>query len=326
MGRLSDRRVLAKPCRKFGRHKGHALRFRRQIISSPTLANTDATRTCAPAGYAILVAAAFTIVASPVADAAPGTAGPSIDQRKRVVETTFKSVDATLAGQWDFPERSPAPLVVIVPSSASLDRNGWPPAMGEDPETGLYARLTETLVQNGFAVFRFDGPGTGRSGRGNFSTDRSNALEAYTRAVDHARVDPDNVFMLGHAKGSTTVATIYGRYKHVLPPAGVVLVHNSVGEQMSLQIDAPLLIVNPAKDPDDRYRYGEFVVEARANDEDRKLKTELVIIQGAEPGGLSPPDPEHPDTIRMHPKATQAIVDWLRVRHAASVGPRAATR
>jgi pimeloyl-ACP methyl ester carboxylesterase len=264
MGGLPDRRALAKSRRKFGRPKGYGLSFRRQIISSPIPANTDAPRACAPARNTILIAAAFTFLASPVAYAAPGTAGPSIDQRKRIVETTFRSVDATLAGQWDFPERSPAPLVVIVPSSASLDRNGWPPAMGEDPDTGLYARLTEALVQNGFAVFRFDGPGTGRSSRGNYATDRSNALEAYTRAVDHARVDPDNVFMLGHAKGSTTVATIYGRYKHVVPPAGVILVHNSVGEQMSLQIDAPLLIVNPAKDPDDRYRYGEFVVEARA--------------------------------------------------------------
>ena len=303
--------------------------FRRQITSSPTPANADATGACAlvrNAIPAILIAAVFTFLASPVVYAAPGTAGPSIDQRKRIVETTFQSVDATLAGQWDFPDRSPAPLVVIVPSSASLDRNGWPPAMGEDPDEGIYARLTDTLVQNGFAVFRFDGPGTGRSGRGHYSTDRSNALEAYTRAVDHARVDPASVFMLGHSKGSTTVATIYGRYKHVLPPAGVVLVHNSVGEQMSLQIDAPLLIVNPAKDPDDRYRYGEFVVEARANKEDRKLATELVIVQGAEPGGLAPPDPEHPDTIRMHPKATQAIVDWLRGKHAESVGRRAATR
>jgi pimeloyl-ACP methyl ester carboxylesterase len=229
-----------------------------------------------------------------------------------------------LAGQWDFPERSPAPLVVIVPSSPRLDRNGWPPAVGEEFGKGLYARIADTLVSNGFAVFRFDGPGTGRSGRGRYATDRSNALEAYTRAVDHARVDPDNVFMLGHSTGSGTVASIYGRYESVVPPAGVIFLDNSVGEQMSLQIDAPLLIVNPGKDPDGRFQYGEFVAEARGNHEREPLETEVVILMDAERGALAPPDPEHPNTIRLHPKAVTALVRWLREQHAESAGRSAA--
>jgi alpha/beta superfamily hydrolase len=272
----------------------------------------------------VTVAVAIAAIATP-ASAAPGGGSPGLTtERKRVVETTFRSVDATLAGQWDFPERSPAPLVVIVPSSPRLDRNGWPPAVGEEFGKGLYARIADTLVSNGFAVFRFDGPGTGRSGRGRYATDRSNALEAYTRAVDHARVDPDNVFMLGHSTGSGTVASIYGRYESVVPPAGVIFLDNSVGEQMSLQIDAPLLIVNPGKDPDGRFQYGEFVAEARGNHEREPLETEVVILMDAERGALAPPDPEHPNTIRLHPKAVTALVRWLREQHAESAGRSAA--
>lgn len=258
--------------------------------------------------------------------AAPGSGAPGLEsERKRVVETTFESVDATLAGQWDFPNRSPAPLVVIVPSSPRLDRNGWPQGAGERFGKGLYARIADTLVKNGFAVFRFDSPGTGRSGRGRFATDRSNALEAYTRAVDHARVDPDAVFLLGHSTGSSTIASIYGRYASVVPPAGVMFLDNSVGEQMSLQIKAPLLIVNPGKDPDGRYQYGEFVAEARDNYEGESLKTKVVILHDAERGALAPPDPEHPDTIRLHPKAVTALLEWLRSQHAESA-PRSASR
>jgi alpha-beta hydrolase superfamily lysophospholipase len=234
--------------------------------------------------------------------------------RPRVVETTFKSVDAVVAAQWDFPKNTPAPLVVLIPAGGRLDRNGWNPGLGENADDGIYARLADQLVEAGFAVFRYDKPGTGRSSRGAYATERSTALEGYTRAVDHARVDTSHVFLLGHASGTDAVAGIYSRYAAVVPPAGVIMLANSVGESASLAVKAPLLIVNGGKDPDDRYQYGSYVVEARRDAPGGPLPTDLVIIDGASHGLLAT-EPDGSKSVKsLDPVAVKAVIDWLR-RH-----------
>jgi hypothetical protein len=251
---------------------------------------------------------------TPTAGAAP--AGPSSPTQTRasIVETTFKSVDAVIAAQWDFPERSPAPLVVLIPAGGRIDRNGWHAGTGQSPEHGIYAALARELVRAGFAVFRFDKPGAGKSSRGRFSTERSNALEAYTRAVDHARIDPDNAFLIGHAGGTDTIAGIYPRYAEVLPPSGVVFLNNSVGETDSLRIEAPLLIVNAGKNPDDRLQYGSFIVETRDKRGEGKLDTDLVILEHAEPGLLAPTESGSETVYTVDPAAVSATVSWLSGR------------
>jgi pimeloyl-ACP methyl ester carboxylesterase len=257
--------------------------------------------------------------------AAPAPEGSSLE-RPSVVETTFKSVDATVAAQWDFPRNSPAPLVVLVPAGGRLDRNGWNPGLSEDPADGMYARLAAALVEAGFAVFRFDKPGAGKSSRGHYATERANALEAYTRAVDHARIDPEHVFLLGHAAGTDAIAGIYPRYASVVKPAGAVLLDSAVGERDSLRIEAPVLIVNSGRDPDDRLQYGKFVAEARGRNEDGALDTELVILDRAERGLLTAVQTGSRTVYTLDPDAVQATVAWLRRRMTATKraasGPR----
>jgi len=234
--------------------------------------------------------------------------------RPRVVETTFKRVDAVVAAQWDFPKNTPAPLVVIIPAGGRLDRNGWNPGLGENADDGIYARLADQLVEAGFAVFRYDKPGAGRSSRGHYATERSTALEGYTRAVDHARVDRTRVFLLGHGSGTDAIAGIYSRYAAVAPPAGVILLGNTVGESASLAVKAPMLIVNGGKDPDDRYQYGSYVVEARRDAPDGALPTDLVIIDDSSRGLLAT-EPDGSKSMRsLDPAATRAVIDWL-MRH-----------
>jgi pimeloyl-ACP methyl ester carboxylesterase len=245
------------------------------------------------------------------APAAPPPLPEATDQPK-VVATTFESVDATLAGEWDLPAQSPAPLVVIIPASGRLDRNGWSPDMGGgDASEGIYAQLAQKLVSSGFAVFRFDKPGAGRSTPGQFTTERANALEAYTHAVQHPLIDPDHVFLFGHGIGTDTIAGIYPRFAAAKPPAGVILLDNAVGESNSKRIEAPTLIVNAGKDPDDRYQFGEFLVEARRNSEGRELKTEFLLIGDAEPGVLAVNKDGDRKRVSIDPRATDAIIHWL---------------
>jgi pimeloyl-ACP methyl ester carboxylesterase len=252
------------------------------------------------------------------AGAAPPPPTPEAADRANTVATTFGSVDATIAGQWDFPARTPAPLVVLIPSQGRLDREGRPPGLGEEPGHGMYGELADALVKAGFAVFRFDKPGAGRSSPGRFATERSNAIEAYTRAVDHARVDRDNVFLLGHSLGSDSIAGIYSRYAAVVPPRGVIFFDSTVGERLSIEVKAPLLIVNPNKEPDDRYTFGEFVVEARSVAPGGKLETSLVLIDDAEPGLLAPTIRDE-EKLELHPRAIAVALEWLRKQHAGVI-------
>jgi alpha-beta hydrolase superfamily lysophospholipase len=186
--------------------------------------------------------------------------------------------------------------------------------LGEDPAEGIYSHLALRLVREGFAVFRYDKPGAGRSSPGLYATERSSALEAYTRAVDHARVDVERVYLVGHGLGCDTIAGIYPRFAAVAPPAGVILLDNVVGETDSVRIETPVLVVNPGKDPDDRYQYGEFVAEARARANPQKLSTDLVLIDDAEPGLLATQQKNGESVYSLHPRALDAIVQWLTQR------------
>lgn len=282
-------------------------------------------RFCAP--RALCGALALTAALAGAAQASPPPQSPS-SAAVELVETTYKSVDATVAAQWQFPARTPAPLVVIVPASESLDRNGLPPGYGEDPATGIYSQLAARLLEAGFAVFRYDAPGTGRSSQGRYSTVRSTALEGYTRAVDHAKVDPDHVYLLGHAAGTDTVVGIYSRYEAVRPPAGVILLSNRVGETDMVQVLAPTLLIVTDKTPDDLYQHGQFPADARSRYTDKKLETRLVTIPGAEqtmlapiapaPNGAAGQDAGAAKHASIDPRAVAAIVEWLQVQRAGA--------
>ncbi len=256
------------------------------------------------------IALPCTLAWANAATAAPATQ-PNTLERPRVVETTFKSVDATIAAQWDFPTRSPAPLVILIPASGSLDRDGLPPGTPQSGGDGIYAQFADKLVEHGFAVFRFDKPGTGKSSRGHYNTPRSDALEAYGAAIKHARVDLDNLYLLGHSYGTDAVAGIYSRYQSVAPPAGVILLSNRVGETQVVKIVAPTLIVVGEKNPDDLYQRGRFAAEARDNVEDNPLETKLVTIPEAGHALLTEAETGSSKAISLDPRAVQAVLDWL---------------
>jgi hypothetical protein len=231
------------------------------------------------------------------------------------VDTTFDSVDATVSAQWEFPARTPAPLVVLLPANSAVDRDGLPPGFGLDPATGIYAQFARKLLAAGFAVFRYDSPGTGKSGSGQFCTDRSTAIEGYTRAVDHPKVDRAHVFLIGHSASTDTVVGIYARYAAVAAPAGVVLLANIVGETDLVRVDAPTLIVVTDKTPDDLYQRGQFPVDARSRVTDRKLETTLVTVPGAEDTLLAPVDKAGGGKLySLDPRAVDATIEWMRGR------------
>lgn len=271
-------------------------------------------RTAGRCAAAVLLAAlAFLSLPGPAIALADAPAPRSSPVEK--IETTFQSVDATVSAQWEFPAHTPAPLVVLLPASESVDRDGLPQGYGGDPTTGIYARFARQLLDAGFAVFRYDSPGTGRSSSGHFCTVRSTALEAYTRAVDHPKVERSQVFLVGHSASTDTVVGIYSRYASVVPPAGVVLLANLVGETAMVRVDAPVLIVVSDKTPDDIYQRGQFPTDARSRYTEKKLETSLVSLPGAEDTLLTPIDGSGGGKhYSIDPRAVEATLEWMRAR------------
>ncbi|MFT5040547.1 MAG: alpha/beta superfamily hydrolase [Hyphomicrobiaceae bacterium] len=267
---------------------------------------------------ALVTASLLALGTQAVAATSSSTGTAVASPRPQIVETTFSSVDAVVAGQWEFPQVSPAPLVVMIQATTGVDRHGLPPGYGDDPEIGIYDQLAKKLVAAGFAVFRFDQPGTGRSGRGNYATARSTALEAYTRAIDHARVDPTRVFLFSHSRGTDAIAGIYARYQEINPVAGVMLLSNQVGETDIVRVACPALLLVTDKNPDDLYQFGQFPTQARQRSE-ASLETSLVTIPDAEQSLLTTIEEGDRHYYSIHPKAVEAILEWLQARHAVVV-------
>ncbi len=268
------------------------------------------TVTTTPIATATALAAVLLLGAGPAVDTAGAAERDA--KRPRVEETTFKSVDATISAQWEFPAVTPAPLVVILPATSGVDRHGLPPGHSDRPEIGIYNQLAKRMVEAGFAVFRYDNAGTGKSGRGHYSTDRSTSLEAYVRAVDHARVDTDHVFLFGHSGSTSAIAGIYPRYESVKRPAGVILLSNRVGETEAMRIAAPTLLIVSEALPDDQYQRGRFVKEARDRHTEAELATDLVTIGDCDHALLTSVERSRGKVYSIHKKAVDAILTWLR--------------
>ena len=100
----------------------------------------------------------------------------------------------------------PHPGVVLVTGSGPQDRNET--IMGHEP----FRVLAEALVADGIAVLRYDDRGVGDSG-GDFAgaTIEAHARDAWFAArtlMDHGRVDPARVGIVGHSQGGTVAPYI----------------------------------------------------------------------------------------------------------------------
>ena len=290
------------------RHVGAATRRDPNEMPNRTAPISFVSSTVVAPVHALVAACALLALPTPALALADAPT-PSTSAFEKV-ETTFESVDATVSAQWEFPARTPAPLVVLIPASESVDRDGVPRGYGEDPSTGIYAQFARKLLAAGFAVFRYDPPGTGRSSPGQYCTVRSTALEGFTRAVDHPKVDGSHVFMIGHSASTDTVVGIYSRYAAVRPLAGVVLLANIVGETDMASVQAPVLIVVSDKTPDELYQHGQFPKDARTA---KKLDTDLVTLSNAQETLLSPIDKNGGGKIySIEPRAVDAVIEWIR--------------
>lgn len=217
---------------------------------------------------------------------------------------TFQSRDGTrLAGQFDLPPglTSP-PLVFIIHHSGAVDRDS-------------YQYLAARLVPAGYAVFRFDKRGTGKS-QGQYGCCEDNdALAAYRAAVADAN---ERVFMLAQSIGTKILADRWKEFEQIRHPDGVVLLSNLLERQEIVTINAPIHII--ISDSEARMdAIGEGAVNAHRIAYP-KYKASFQVIPNTEhtlfdisSGQIDWSDPNW--TRRFHPAAWQSLKNWLDGQH-----------
>ncbi len=233
-----------------------------------------------------------------------------LDLRIQVATSTeviFAGDGVRLAGQIDYPDtprpENGYPLVFILHHACCNAR--------ED-----YDDYAQIALASGYAIFRWDKRGTGRSGDGGRGSTTQDAVNAYDIALTQPDVNHKRVVILAVGAGTGLLGSSYGLFARRQRPFAVLLVANMLDESDILALDTRIKIVMSPEDWNSPQRYGEAASAAHkrayrhgasfflADGGDR-----LLMETGAY-GGSS-----------LHPSARKAISDWLNslTRLSASI-------
>jgi hypothetical protein len=151
----------------------------------------------------------------------------------------FAGDKVRLAGQIDYPLPSPYqntfPLLFMLHHAGCDDREG-------------YTHLAEIALNAGYAVFRWDKRGTGRSGSGGGGSTIQDAVQAYEFALDREHIDRRHTVILAQDAGTGLLGDSFGLFARAQHPAGVALISNLLDETAVCAIDSRLLILAGQQD------------------------------------------------------------------------------
>jgi len=235
------------------------------------------------------------------------------------IEVSLTAPDgARLSGQLDLPAGGVRPaLVFMIPGLGRHDRDGNSSDWGQLDNLRFMAGV---LTAEGFAVFRMDKRGVGRS-EGKFTDTRrvvaGDFVSGYAAAVARPEIDPTQVIILAQSFGSIVLGRHYKQFRAVHRPVTVVLLSNGARASYINNIDAPIHIVNGRHDwnPLDRMvrrplrvhrkRYGFDDTAYIAEHADHALFDRRYGKTVHHHGGAGP--------YVMHAGAMKSIVAWCKV-------------
>ncbi|MDX2160837.1 MAG: hypothetical protein SF162_05885 [bacterium] len=217
-------------------------------------------------------------------------------QAARPQEVIFAGDGVRLAGQMEYPVSSAPPsgypLLFVLPQASCHTREE-------------YDDFAHVALDRGYAVFRWDKRGTGRSGSSGTGSAVQDAVNAYETALTQNSINRHRVVIMALGAGTSLLGSCFGLFARVQPPMGALLIANMLDETAITAINTRIQIVNGAKDwtPADQYaeaaaiahqatyRYGaDFYVTP---DADRMLMT------------------DRNGTTHLHASARKVISSWL---------------
>jgi hypothetical protein len=212
-------------------------------------------------------------------------------------EIVFAGDEVRLAGQIDYPNtprpENGYPLMFVLHHACCNAR--------ED-----YHDYADLALSNGYAIFRWDKRGTGRSGDSGRGSTTQDAVNAYEIALTQPDVNLKRVVILAVGAGSALLGSSFGLFARTRHPYAVVLVANMLNEDEILALDTRIKIVMSAEDWNSPETYGEAAAAAHKNA--YRHGASFVLADGGD-RLLMTPDADGRDTL--HPSARKAIGDWL---------------
>jgi uncharacterized protein len=171
----------------------------------------------------------------------------------RTQEVSFAGDGVLLAGQIDYPDITPPmngfPLIFILHHAGCNARES-------------YQHYADIGIASGYAVFRWDKRGTGRSGASGRGSTTQDAVNAYETALEQPRVNHKRVVVIAQEAGSALLGSSYGLFARIQQPYGVSLVSNMLDAETVLAIGTRLQVIVGQKDWHPWQEYAREVCEA----------------------------------------------------------------
>ena len=210
-------------------------------------------------------------------------------------EVVFYGDKVRLAGQIDYPSSSPPPdgfpLIFVLQHACCTGRSD-------------YQHYADMGLRAGYAVFRWDKRGTGKSGCGGYGHPTDDAVHAYRTALSQPNVNPEQVIILAQNEGTLLLADSFREFKKIQMPMGAVLCGNMLDDKGILKVKSPVHIVQGEHDWNDWQAYG--VSASTAHEAKFGFTASAYLADGA--------DRRLKNTEKngFHVGAEISIVQWLK--------------
>jgi hypothetical protein len=164
----------------------------------------------------------------------------------RTHELVFAGDTVRLAGQIDYPlTRRPStgyPLVFVLPQAACWARD-------------MYDDYTAVALERGYAVFRWDKRGTGRSGSSGTGSPVQDAVNAYETALMQPQINRAAAVILAIGAGTSLLGNCYGLFARIQNPLGVMLIGNMLDAKAIVALNTRIQILHGEHDwtPSDQF-------------------------------------------------------------------------
>jgi hypothetical protein len=207
----------------------------------------------------------------------------------------FAGDDVRLYGQIDYPDSPPPsdgyPLIFIL-HHAGCNSLSW------------YSPFARVGLQNGYAVFRWDKRGTGRSGAGGRGSAAQDAVNAYEIALEQPHINRKRAVILAQDAGTGLLGHAFGLFARLQKPHGVILATNTLEPQEVLALDTHVHIIMSETDWNPWQQYAQGACEAHMaayHDHDASF----YVVPGKVDRTLIEAD-------SLPPTASSILTDWLQ--------------
>lgn len=209
----------------------------------------------------------------------------------------FAGDDVRLAGQLDYPQR-PAPAdgfpLLFILHHAGCESRDW------------YFPFAVMGTKAGFAVFRWDKRGTGRSGASGSGSTSQDAVNAYETALEQPHINHNRVVILAQGAGTGLLGSAYGLFARLQNPYGVILASNMLDAEDILAIQTRTLIVVGEKDWNPSEQYVTAASEAHQRAYTHGAAAHVIASADRKLLQLNTENPT------IHPHALGVMSDWLQ--------------